>query len=88
MSLEVENKDFDFVTSLFVWAYNHDIEVLLYKQKSYGDVEYPMMRFTRGDLSIERDFYPFSYAGEQAKHLWQEVGYKLLVKPPKFKETP
>ena len=80
--------DAEVMAALIIWAYEHHIDVRFFRQQSYGGDSHPMIRFSRNDKHIEYAWWPLTDIGPKAETVWRDIGFKLLVEPPKFKRKP
>jgi hypothetical protein len=66
---------------VFQWAYQNDITIMLTKHRTYGNAEFPVIRFSRNDKHIERAFHQLSYFSKEINHYWREIALALCVEP-------
>jgi hypothetical protein len=66
---------------VFQWAYRNDISIELFKERSYGDAEWPVLHFRRGDRHMKKALYQLTDVGEYMRSAWQDVAIHLFVDP-------
>lgn len=71
----------EIVSRIFMWAYKNNIDVTLRKDHFYGQAEYPVLQFRRGDKNISQAFHRLDEIGPKMKFYWQQIACDLCVEP-------
>lgn len=79
--LEMNKDEAKMLCRIFSWAWSNDIEILLYSRRDYSGHRSPILRFTKGNSSIEKSYYRLTDMTALLEHEWREIGFKLCVAP-------
>ncbi len=75
------DESIEVLAKVIAWAYENEVEVSFFKRRTYGDISFPVIRFSRGNKHLEESWHPLVDFTGLAEHLWAAVAMKLCVTP-------